>query len=100
MTKAEYEENARRAVEEGEATRFDLEQGYLVLQRFGEELFVLFIKWERGKLNFMAMLVAVIAFAKANGCRRIAGVGRSGWDRKLIPLGFAKVDDELKLEVR
>ena len=33
---------------------------------------------------------AVIAWAKALGCTRVASVGRKGWERVLKPLGYSK----------
>jgi hypothetical protein len=83
--------NAERAIEDGTARRFDVDGGYLVLQKWGDELFVLFI--QMAALNYPAMLHALKSLARREGCTRIAGIGRRGWDRKLARYGFAADGD-------
>lgn len=96
-----YAMNAERAIEDGTAKRFDIEDGCLVLQKWGEELFVLFIKWPPNTLNFTAMLHTLKELAKREGCTRIAGIGRPGWSRKLMRHGFHPTDDGgLQLDVQ
>ena len=91
--KRDYETDALAAVAEGSARRFDFADGYLVLQKWGDELFLLFIKWAPNKLDFRAMLDTLKAFALSEGCDKITGIGRRGWRRVLSKSGFHELDD-------
>lgn len=96
----DYQANAEQAVADGEATRFNVGDGYLVLQKWGKELFVLFIKWPANTLHFPAMLDTLKNLALSEGCDTIAGIGRRGWRRALAKYGFREAGDgqiELKL---
>lgn len=91
--KPDYEADALRAVADGEARRIDMADGYVVLQKWGSELFLLFIKWAPNRLDFPAMLAALKTFALYEGCDKIAGIGRRGWRKVLSQYGFRELDD-------
>lgn len=86
-------------MEDGTARRFDVGDGYLVLQKWGSELFVLYIKMVG--MDYRAMLHALKSLARHEGCTRIAGIGRRGWDRKLAKYGFVPDGDGgLQLDIK
>jgi hypothetical protein len=78
--------------------RVEFDDGYVVLEKHNEVLFVRYIKFRR--MNFPAMLQTLSIFAEAEGCTKIQGVstrkfGKDGasWLKKLQPLGFYQLPD-------
>ena len=85
--------NEEQAMAEPGAMRLPFDDGFIIVQVIGEALFILLIVWKRSTLHFRAMLSVVNDVARKFGCSTIEGVGRAGWKRKLLPLGFAERAD-------
>lgn len=78
--------------------RVEFDDGYVVLEKHNDVLFVRYIKFRR--LNFPAMLKTLSIFADGEGCTKIQGVstrkhGKHGasWLKKLKPYGFIQLPD-------
>jgi len=78
--------------------RVEFDDGYVVLEKHDEVLFVRYIKFRQ--LNFPAMVDALVNFAKRYGCTKVQGVsvrkhGKHGasWLKKLTPFGFYQLPD-------
>jgi len=83
----------QEAMAEPGARRLSFDDGFIIVQVIGEALFILLIVWKRSTLHFRAMLEVLTGAARQRGCNTIEGVGRTGWKRKLLPLGFDERDD-------
>ena len=82
-----------QAMAEPGAIRLDFNDGFIIVQIIDDALHILLIVWSRCRLHFGAMLHVLTGAALAWGCRTIEGVGRVGWRRKLLPLGFEERAD-------
>lgn len=92
------DEQVQAEVDAGNAVRIDFNDGYIVVQLFDRELFVLMIKFWR-KLDWDALWVVLLKMAELANCNKVTAIARKGIYRTMRKYGAVHNNGQFEIVI-